>query len=167
MKKIAFYWVLLLMTNSALANPIANDMPVIDLNNGIYEVPVKTGLSYQDVVDSLKSVSQEMNFITAAKFDISEQMKKREIDPQGKKEVYAICNLTLGTDIMIDHPEFIVFAPCRLALYEKKGNLFLGLARPTFDLKSIKNPTERAKKSAQELENKLVELMSRASKGDF
>jgi uncharacterized protein (DUF302 family) len=144
-----------------------NGLPPIDLDNAIYEVPVKEGLSYQDVADSLKSVSQGMNFVTAANFNIAEQIKKRDIDPQGVKEVYAICNLSLGIEIMLDHPEFIVFAPCRLALYEKQGKLYLGLDRPTFDLKNIKNPTERAKKSAQELESKLIELMGKASKGDI
>ena len=45
--------------------------------------------------------------------------------------------------------------------------LFLALDRPTFDLKSIKNPTERAKKSAQELEDALILLMQKAAKGDI
>jgi hypothetical protein len=45
--------------------------------------------------------------------------------------------------------------------------LFIALDRPTFDLKSIKNPTERAKKSAQELETTLLQIMDKARKGDF
>ena len=78
----------------------------------------------------------------------------------------------MGTDIMLDHPEFLVFSPCRIALYEKpdankKLKLFLGLDRPTFDLKSIKNPTERAQKSAQQLEDALILLMSKARKGEI
>ncbi|HQN65218.1 MAG TPA: DUF302 domain-containing protein [Methylophilus sp.] len=144
-----------------------NGLPPLDLDNAIYEVPVNPGLSHQDVVDSLKSVSQGMNFVTAANFNIAEQIKKRDIDPQGVKEVYAICNLSMGIEIMLDHPEFIVFAPCRLALYEKQGKLTLGLDRPTFDLKNIKNPSDRAKRSAQELEDALIRLMEKASKGDI
>lgn len=148
------------------------EMPPIDPNSAIYEVPVKEGLSYQDVVDSIKSVSAGMNFVSPATFNIAEQMKKRDIDPQGIKEVHAVCNLGLGTEIMLDHPEFIVFAPCRVALYEKMGadkkmHLFLALDRPTYDLKSIKNPTERAKKSAHELEDSLIKLLEKVRKGDI
>jgi uncharacterized protein (DUF302 family) len=147
-------------------------MPDIDLTTAIYEVPVNDGVSYQDVVDSLKTVSEGMNFVNPANFPIGDHIKARGIDPQGVKEVHALCNLTMGTDIMLDHPEFLVFAPCRIALYEKpdankKLKLFLGLDRPTFDLKSIKNPTERAKKSAQELEDALILLMSKARNGDI
>jgi uncharacterized protein (DUF302 family) len=140
--------------------------------SAIYEVAVKDGVSYQEVVDSLKSISEGMNFVNPANFPIGEHMKLRGIDPQGIKEVYSYCNLSMGTEIILDHPEFLVFAPCRIALYEKpdennKLKLFIGLDRPTIDLKNIKNPTERAKKSAQQLEDALIKLMQKASVGDF
>lgn len=151
---------------------IPNGMPAIDFTSAIYEVPVKEGVSYQDVVDSLKSVSEGMNFVNPANFPIGDHIKARGIDPQGIKEVHSFCNLSMGTDIFLDHPEFLVFAPCRIALYEKpdfnkKFKLFIGLARPTYDLKSIKNPTERAQKSAQQLEDALILLMNKARNGDI
>jgi uncharacterized protein (DUF302 family) len=151
---------------------LPSGMPVIDLNSAIYEVAVNDGVSYQDVVDSLKSVSEGMNFVNPANFPIADHIKARGINPKGIKEVHSFCNLSMGTDIFLDHPEFLVFAPCRIALYEKadankKLKLFIGLARPTYDLKSIKNPTERAKKSAQELESALIILMDKARKGDI
>ena len=148
----------------------------IDRNNAIYEVQVADGVSYQDVIDSLKSLSEGMNFVNPANFPIGDHIKLRGIDPQGIKEVHSFCNLSMGTEIMLDHPEFLVFAPCRIALYEKpdgkpdaskKLKLFIGLARPTVDLKSIKNPTERAVKSAQQLEDALISLVNKAAKGDI
>jgi uncharacterized protein (DUF302 family) len=150
----------------------SGSIPEVNQNSAIYEVQVVDGVSYQDVVDSLKSVSEGMNFVNPANFPIADHMKLRGVDPQGVKEVHSFCNLSMGTEIMLDHPEFLVFAPCRIALYEKsdadkKMRLFIGLARPTYDLKSIKNPTERAKKSAQELEDALIKLMEKARKGDI
>jgi uncharacterized protein (DUF302 family) len=155
-----------------MAKALPKGMPDINLESAVYEVQVADGVSYQDVVDSLKSVSEGMNFVNPANFPIGDHIKQRGIDPQGVKEVHALCNLTMGTEIMLDHPEFLVFAPCRIALYEKpdadkKMKLFLGLDRPTFDLQSIKNPTERARKSAQELEDALILLISKARNGDI
>lgn len=155
-----------------LMGQVAADMPPIDATTAIYELPVNDGVSYQDLIDSLKSLSAGMNFVNPANFPIGEHMKNREVDSQGVKEVRSFCNLDMGTEIILDHPEFLVFAPCRIAIYEKpdanqKLKLYLALDRPTYDLKSIKNPTERAKKSAQALESKLLELMNRARKGDF
>ena len=144
-----------------------NTAPPINLNSAIYEVAVSPNVSYQDVVDSLKSISEGKNFVNPANFPIGENMKKRGQDPGGVLEVHALCNLGLGAEIMLDHPEFVVFAPCRVGVYEKKGQLYLGLDRPTYDLKNIKNPTERAKKAAQELENTLIEIMNKASRGEI
>ena len=84
----------------------------------------------------------------------------------------SFCNLSLGTDIFLDHPEFLVFAPCRIAIYEKPNanrqlKLFIALARPTYDLRSIKAPTLRAQKAAQELETSLLKIIYRASQGDI
>jgi uncharacterized protein (DUF302 family) len=146
--------------------------PETHQNSAIYEVQVNNGVSYQDVVDSLKSLSEGMNFVNPANFPIGEHMKMRGIDPQGIKEVHSFCNLSMGTEIILDHPEFLVFAPCRIALYEKpdannKMQLFIGLARPTNDLKNIKNPTPRAQKAAQQLEDALIELIEKAKKGDI
>ncbi len=157
---------------TASLKTMPNGLPPIDLTSAVYELAVKDGVSYQDVVDSLKSVSEGMNFVNPANFPIGEHMKLRGVDPQGVKEVYSYCNLSLGTEIMLDHPEFLVFAPCRIALYEKpdsqkKLRLYLALDRPTFDLKSIKNATPRAQKSAQELEDALIMLMDKASRGDI
>lgn len=146
---------------------VGKGMPDIDLSTAIYEVPVKEGVSYDDVVDSLKSVSEGMNFVNPANFPIGEHMKLRGVDPQGIKEVHSFCNLSMGTEIILDHPEFLVFAPCRIALYEKQSKLYLGLDRPSYDLKSVKNPTVRAQKSAQELEDALIQLMEKARRGDI
>lgn len=147
-------------------------LPVVDYNRAIYEIPVQEGITHEDVVDSLKSISEGMNFVNPANFPIGEHMLARDQKPQGVLEVRAFCNLGMGAEIMMDHPEFVVFAPCRVALYERMdadGNkqLYLGLDRPTFDLQSIQNPTERAKKAAIQLEETLLEIMDKASKGDF
>ena len=160
-----------LEANSSAAAGDANKAST-QVDSAIYEVQVADGVSYQDVIDSLKSVSEGMNFVNPANFPIGDHMKLRGVDPQGIKEVHSFCNLSMGTEIILDHPEFLVFAPCRIALYEKpdinkKMHLFIGLARPTFDLKNIKNPTARAVKSAQQLEDALIQLIEKARKGDF
>lgn len=176
MVKVWFVFTLMLLVTGCNSTQQSSDVASpdngINPNSALYEVKVQEGVSYEDVVDSLKSLSVGMNFVNTGNFHIGESMKKRNIDPQGIKEVQSFCNLTMGTEIILDHPEFLVFAPCRVAIYEKLDanntmQLYLGLDRPTYDLKSIQNPTERAQKSAQALEDALMELIHRASEGDF
>lgn len=128
---------------------------------------MEPGVSYEEVVENLRINAEGENFVNPANFPIGEHLKQRGIHPEGPLEVRSFCNLGLGGEIMLDHPEFVVFAPCRIAIYQKQGKLYLGLDRPTFDLKSIKNPTERAKKAAQELEDVLIRIMEKSRKGEF
>lgn len=160
-------------------------MPAINYQSAIYEVAVQEGVSYNDVIDSLISISQGQNFVNPANFPIGEHMQLRGQPPVGILEVHAFCNLGLGADIMQDHPEFVVFAPCRIAVYEKlvdekpadrnkeahqtnqKRQLYLALERPTFDLQSIQTPTPRAIKAAVALETQLIDMLNKVRKGDF
>ncbi|MBZ4201481.1 MAG: DUF302 domain-containing protein [Methylotenera sp.] len=160
------------MPQATLMGQVEAGMPAMNKSNAIYELPVREGLSYQDVADSLKSLALSMNFVNPANFSITEHIKNRGIDPQGIKEVQSFCNLSLGTEIFLDHPEFLVFAPCRIAIYEKpdankRMRLFIALARPTYDLSHIKQPSLRAQQAAVALETSLLSLIHKASKGDF
>lgn len=135
--------------------------------SAIYEVAVTPGVSHEDVLLSLKSLSEGMNFVNPAHFPIGEHLKERGVHPEGALEVHAYCNLSLGAEIMLDHPEFVVYAPCRIGLYQRQGRLYLGLSRPTHDLKNIRNPTPRARKAAQALEDVLIQIVDKAARGDF
>jgi len=145
----------------------ASPMPPIDPGTAIYQVPVEPGVSYDDVVTSLKVTAEGKNFVNPANFPIGENMKKRGLIPEGPLEARAFCNLGLGAEIMLDHPEFVVFVPCTIAIYQKQGQLYLAMDRPTYDLKSIKNPTERAQKAAQELEDSLIAIIEKARRGEI
>ncbi len=162
MRKIALLSILFASTLQA-----AQPMPSIDLNSAVYMVPVEPEVSYDDVVTSLKVISEGMNFVNPANFPIGDHMKDRGQAPQGALEVRSFCNLSMGTEIFLDHPEFVVFAPCRVGLFHKQGQLYLAIDRPTFDLKSIKNPTPRAQKAAQQLEDVLISIVEKARKGDI
>lgn len=151
----------------SFATNAANTLPPIDFSKAIYVVPVEPNVSYDDVMTSLKVVSEGMNFVNPANFPIGEHMKQRGQTPEGVLEVRAFCNLGMGAEIMLDHPEFVVFAPCRIGIYEQKNQLYLAIDRPTYDLKSIKNPTPRAQKAAQDLENTLIQIIDKARKGDI
>jgi uncharacterized protein (DUF302 family) len=163
MRVFLAFFIVLLGLNACAATP----MPPIDTNSAIYRVPVEPGVTYDDVVTSLKVISEGMNFVNPANFPIGDHIKQRGQPIEGVLEVRAFCNLSMGAEIFLDHPEFVVFAPCRIGLYEQKGQLYLAIDRPTYDLKSIKNPTPRAQKAAKALEETLIKIIEKARKGDI
>lgn len=144
-----------------------DSMPKVDPDSPIYEVKVESGVSYDDVVTSLKVAADGKNFVSPATFPIGEHIRQRGLPLQGVLEVRTYCNLGMGAEIMLDHPEFSVFAPCRIAIYERQGQLYLAMDRPSFDLKYIKHATERAKKAAQQLEETLIWMLDKARRGEI
>lgn len=163
MKELRLFLALIFLAAPACAEP----MPPVDQATPIYEVKVEPGVSYDDVITSLKVAAEGKNFVSPASFPLGQHIKERGLPLQGILEVRSYCNLGLGAEILLDHPEFAVFAPCRIAIYEKQGQLYLALDRPSFDLKYIKNPTARAIKAAQQLEDTLIWIMDKARKGDI
>lgn len=145
----------------------ASPMPAINPNSPLYEVEVEPGVSAEDVMTSLKVISEGLNFVNPANFPIGEHMRQRGMAPQGVLETRSFCNLSMGTEIFLDHPEFVVFAPCRIGIYTRAGKLFLALDRPSFDLRYIHQPTARAVKAAEALEKVLLEIMDKARKGEI
>lgn len=145
----------------------AQPMPAINPDRPLYLVEVESGVRYDDVVISLNSAAAEKNLVSPATFPIGEHMRQRGLPLQGVLEVRSYCSLGVGAEILLDHPEFAAFAPCRIALFHKAGVLYLALDRPTFDLRYIANPTPRARQAAQQLEDTLIWMMDKARKGEI
>jgi len=146
---------------------LAEGLPPVDPETAIYEMMVEPGVSHEDVVESLKSAAAGRNFVSPAHFPIGEHIQQRGLPLQGVMEIWTYCNLSMGAEILLDHPEFAVFAPCRIAIYQRGGQLYLALDRPTYALRHIRNPTERARRAAQQLEDNLIWIMDKARRGDF
>lgn len=153
----------LLFALSALSAP----MPAIDPDNALYIVPVEPGVSYDDVLTSLKVAAEGKNFVSPATFPIGEHLQQRGQPLQGRLEVRTYCSLGLGAEILRDYPEFAAFAPCRIAVYEKQGAIYMALDRPTYALRHLKDVNPKARAAAQEIENTLIWMMDKARKGEI
>ncbi len=145
----------------------AGPMPPIDPATPIYTVRVEPGVTYEDVVISMKVAADGKNFVSPATFPIGQHIKERGLPLQGIIEVRSYCSLGIGAEILLESPEFAVFAPCRIAIYEKQGQMYLSLDRPTYALNHIKNHSRKAAAAAQEMEDTLIWIMDKARKGEI
>jgi uncharacterized protein (DUF302 family) len=155
--------VLLLLPGLAGADP----MPPVDPETPIYTVKVEPGVTYEDVVTSLKVAAEGKNFVSPAVFPIGEHIRQRGIPLQGVLEVRTYCSLGIGAEILMETPEFAVFAPCRIAIYQKQGQLYLALDRPTYALRHIRDHSAKAAAAAKQIEDTLIWMMDKARKGEI
>lgn len=157
-----------LILGLSLAWPaFADPMPPVNPDSALYIVKVEPGVSYDDVVTSLKVAAEGRNFVSPATFPIGEHLKQRGLPVQGVLEVRTYCSLGIGAEVLMQHPEFAAFAPCRIAIYEKKGALYMALDRPTYALRHVENITQRDRAAAQEIEDTLIWMMDKARKGEI
>lgn len=166
-RKSAFMRYLLVLACLVSSLAMAEGMPPVDPDTPIYTVKVGPGVTYEDVVTSLKVAAEGRNFVSPAVFPIGQHIKERGLPLQGVVEVRSYCSLGIGAEILLESPEFAVFAPCRIAIYEKQGQLYLSLDRPTHALKYIKGHSRKAAEAAQEIEDTLIWMMDKARKGDI
>lgn len=142
-------------------------MPPINPDSALYIVPVEPDVSYQDIVISLDSAALGKNFVSPAIFPIGEHIRERGQQLQGLIEVRTYCSLGIGAEVLMEYPEFAAFAPCRIAIYEKQGRLYLALDRPTYALRHIGNVGQHVKDAAQKMEETLIWMLDMARKGDI
>ena len=145
----------------------AEPLPPVNPDKALYIVKVEPGVGYDDVVTSLKVAAEGKNFVSPATFPIGEHIRERGIPLQGVLEVRTYCSLGIGTEVLLEYPEFAAFAPCRIAIYEKQGSLYLALDRPTYALRHIDNVNQKARDAAQQIEDTLIWMLDKARKGDI
>lgn len=145
----------------------AAPMPPVNPDSALYIVKVEPGVTYDDVVTSLKVAAEGKNFVSPAVFPIGEHIKQRGQEVQGVLEVRTYCSLSIGAEVLRDYPEFAAFAPCRIAIYEKKGALYMALDRPTYALRHLGEVPQHVRDAAKEIEDTLIWMMDKARLGDI
>jgi uncharacterized protein (DUF302 family) len=145
----------------------AGPMPPVNADSALYIVKVEPGISYDDVVTSLKVAAEGKNFVSPAVFPIGDHIRQRGQELQGILEVRTYCSLGIGAEVLRDYPEFAAFAPCRIAIYEKQGALYMALDRPTYALRHLGEVNQKARDAAREIEETLIWMMDKARKGEI
>jgi uncharacterized protein (DUF302 family) len=84
-----------------------------------YKIKAKPGLSFDDVVESMKLRANQLNF----KYVSSNLMWKDFQAVLGDKEaprieVHSFCDIAVARHLLKISPEFLVFLPCRIAVME-------------------------------------------------
>ena len=130
------------------------------------------GLTFEDVVESLKTKGNELNM----KFvGVSTPWKiiRQIYDPNYPRvEIYSFCDLETLARILEYVPEFIVFIPCKIAVMEdRNGDIWL----VTLDwdvrwMDTSPNPnriSDDLRRRALSVRERLEKMMEAAANGDF
>jgi uncharacterized protein (DUF302 family) len=133
----------------------------------------KEGLSFDDVVESMKLRANQLNFKLVGHSPMWKDIRAVLGDTTAPRmEVFHFCDIAAGREVMKYSPESIVFLPCRIAVMEDahKKIWVLTLDWNTAWLDSISGkmgtPSELMK-YATDIRDKMDNIMKAAAAGDL
>lgn len=119
---------------------------------------IKTEKNYEEALDALKKTLKERGFGVLWELDFEETLKSKGLDYEGNMKALEVCSPKQAKEILETNIEAGLFLPCKMVVYEDKGQVFMGLINPgtlmdVFEddkLSSIGSNIEKELKAAME-----------------
>ena len=121
---------------------------------------VKTGKTIDEAIKVLTSNLSEIKFGVLGTLDFKEIFQKKGIEFDKKYKLLEVCNPSAAKQVLDSDPDLGLLLPCTIAVYEKDGQNYISLAKPT-SLLSIASDTKLAE-LGKEIEANLVEVIEKS-----
>ena len=126
----------------------------------IYQV--KTDKSFDDAVMSLKEACASVGFGTLWQLNFKDKLHEKGLAFDDNFMILEVCNPVKAQKVLLENREAGFFLPCKVAIYEKGGEVFMGMPKPT-ELMAMLG-SEALKSAADEVESALIEAIDNASR---
>jgi len=126
----------------------------------IYQV--KTDKSFDDAVMSLKEACASVGFGTLWQLNFKDKLHEKGLAFDDNFMILEVCNPVKAQKVLLENREAGFFLPCKVAIYEKGGEVFMGMPKPT-ELMAMLG-SEALKSAADEVESALIEAIDIASR---
>ena len=123
-----------------------------------YHYTIKTQKTIDNVIKDITSSLSEIKFGVLGTLDFKEIFAKKGIDYPHEYKLLEICNPQVAKKALDSDPNIGLLLPCTIAVYEKDGENYISLAKPTV-LLSIASNTE-LESMGKEIEAKLIEVIN-------
>ena len=118
---------------------------------------IKTEKGYAEALEALKSNLKERSFGILWELDFEETLKSKGVDFEGNIKVLEVCNPKRAKEILDINMSAGLFLPCKMAVYEDKGEVFIGLAKPNALMEVFED--DKLSEIAASIENELIAAM--------
>ncbi len=89
-----------------------------------------TNKSFEDAIESIKNELKERKFGVLWELNFKDKMAEHNIDFPNNFKILEVCNPQKANEVLSKHLETGYFLPCKMVVYENKGKVFIGTARP-------------------------------------
>ena len=123
-----------------------------------YHYTIKTQKTIDSVINDITSALSEIKFGVLGTLDFKEIFAKKGIDYSHEYKLLEICNPQAAKKALDSDPNIGLLLPCTIAVYEKNGENYVSLAKPT-TLLSVTTNAE-LESIGKEIEGKLIEVIN-------
>lgn len=122
-----------------------------------FNYTVKTQKNIDEVIEEITSKLSEIKFGVLGTLDFKEIFVKKGIDYPHEYKLLEVCNPQAAKQALDSDPNIGLLLPCTIAVYEKDGENYISLAKPT-TLLAVASNTE-LESMGKEIEAKLIEVI--------
>jgi uncharacterized protein (DUF302 family) len=134
----------------------------------VWKVPVKEGLSWEDVEQTMKFVANEHNIKNVGELPLSEQVAAMTGKPQRFLKIYMFCNPLTAAHMFDYSVAFSAYLPCRISLIEDpQGKLWLYTLNMDMMINGGKVLPKALKEEASAVKDTILDIMNRGATGEF
>ncbi|HSB56195.1 MAG TPA: DUF302 domain-containing protein [Nitrosopumilaceae archaeon] len=124
-----------------------------------FSYSVKTQKTINQAVEDITASLREIGFGVLGTLNFKEILQKKGLDYKDEYRLLEVCNPAAAKKVLESNPEIGLLLPCTIAVYQKKNENFISLARPTALLANIKDGT--LDKFAEDMEHNLVQAINK------
>ena len=134
----------------------------------IWKRQVAEGITFDEVHESIKTIAEENNIRDVGFLPLGNEISKMSGKTWRKLNIYLYCN-PLTAQKMVDHSDaYSAYLPCRISLLEdKKGRLWIYSLDMDMMIHGGKTLPPELLKEANQVKKIILDVLDRASKGDF
>jgi len=122
---------------------------------------IDTRKTIQDAGRDLEEAVLRHHFGVMGVHNLREAMKSKGVDYKGACLVYEVCNPHQAKKVLEAHPEVSTALPCRISIYEDKGQVRLSTFRPSALIRLYGAPD--LEEVAAEVERTILAIMNEAA----
>ena len=136
----------------------------------VWKIPVKEGLSAQDVEDTMKFVANEHNFKNVGELPLYKEIEAISGEPSRFIKIFMFCNAMTAARMMVYNDAYSAYLPCRITLVEDNetpGKLWLYTLNMDLMIHGGKELPPELKEEALQVKEIILDIVNRGAEGDF
>ncbi len=96
--------------------------------NILYEK--KVSLPYNEALETLKEKLKESSFGVLWQLNFKDKLAEHDLELSSNFTVLEVCNPKKAHTVLEKHIDVGYFLPCKMAVYEKEGHVYVGMPKP-------------------------------------